>query len=381
MVEPHVGEIYAVREFRLTRDGDLVSLNSPTVWGQGEHQAVCHLARPSSHTAPAEDCRCGFYAYTTAEPAPDPTAIMAVVACYGRVFEGELGVRAEKARVVALCFGEAVPWKAYGQARNRFRDVEVFDDYTTMLAEFGIKPGTRRAPKTGEGIVFPAHKPGSSRKDGQTRTPRPPAPQVSQHAAQEALQVLVKVLGAGAELLSSTIRVVVVTAFLAFAVGLSIPQSAPYLLQEPWSSWAPVAAVIAIAACAPMPRWESPLRVFLQMLFISALVGTLILIAQSVTAAGGRGSGVVIAWLAALLVVGLDRGPGLRNLRFWAKGGRAEVHGSVVPTDVAQAGAVVLTGAGRGISHSGATSSFVSSRPFRFALLPSRTQWREDDSQ
>lgn len=381
MIEPVVGEIYAAREFRITRDGHLVSLNSPTVWGQGEHRAVCHSAagKAPAHKAPDEGCRCGFYAYTTADPAPDSTAIMGVVACYGTAIEGELGVRAEKARVVALHFGEAVPWRAHNAALDRFRDVTVFDDYGAMLNRFGIRTGDRKAALTGEGIVFPVRARPVTEADahaGQSRAPQ----RGGARRIGEVLKALSGLETVGAELLSGLIRSLVVTGFLAFAIGLSIPQTAHYLLREPWGDWAPIIAAIAVVAYAPVPRWETVQRVLLQSLFVSAVAGALIGTVQNATAAGDRSFGITIAWLAVLFVAFLDRGLAARHLRSGASVDSRAVRGSAVHMGVAQTGAMTIIGAGRGRTYSGPLSSSASSRPFRFALLPTDEKQRDDFS-
>lgn len=376
-----VGEIYAAREFRTTRDGQLVSLNSPTAWGQGEHLAVCHSAASmaSSHAVPDEDCRCGFYAYTTADPAPDPTAIMGVVACYGTVLEGELGVRAEKARIVALHFGEAVPWRAHQEARNRYRDVEVYDDYSAMLDRFDIRPGDRRATKTGEGIVSPVR--ALPAIDADTQTCRAKA---SKRGASRRMGEVLKTLSGaetvGAELLSGVIRSLVMTAFLAFAIGLSIPQTTPYLLHGPWSESAPIVAAIAVVVFAPAPRWETVQHMLLQCLFVSAVAGVLVGVAQSVTAAGDRGFGITFAWLAVLFVAFLDRGLAARHLRPRSSVNIPTVRGSAVPMGSAPVGAIAIGAAGWGKTYSGWSGSSASSRPFRFALLPTQDQQRENSS-
>lgn len=367
MDEPLLGEIYAAREFRITRAGELTSLHFPTAWKQGEHQAVCHRSgvQDDPHAVPSEDCRCGFYSYTAADPAPDTTAIMGVVACYGTVLEGELGVRAEKTRIVALYFGEAVPWRAHDRARLRYGDIEIFDDYMAMLDHFDIKTAPRRASKTAEGIVYPARAQAPAPKDSQPAGPRLRENRGIRRGAQKVWAVLSDISAVCAELLTLTIRAVVVTAFLAFAVAFSIPQTASHLTQGPWAPWVPVVAAIAVVVFSRRPGLDTILHVLLNALLTSAFVGALILMAQNAPGAGSHGVGVSLAWTTVLFVVSLAAGRDFWRARFGTTG--SEVVGAE-----GSAGAVVGGGAAvcRGSMATGLRSTYASPGPFKYAKLP-----------
>lgn len=66
-----VGEVRAIRTFRLGRDDGLYPLYTALAWRPGGNTAACKRGR--GHVAPDPDCRCGFYAYgdpawTVAQP-------------------------------------------------------------------------------------------------------------------------------------------------------------------------------------------------------------------------------------------------------------------------------------------------------------------------
>lgn len=59
-------------------------------------------SRPCRH-APSAQCRCGIYAYRTLDrPELDDTLLVGVVLLWGRAYVYEDGIRAERARVLAL---------------------------------------------------------------------------------------------------------------------------------------------------------------------------------------------------------------------------------------------------------------------------------------
>ena len=111
--EPQVGEIRAVRSFRVGPDGALYPLFSDQAWVDGTNTARCRVSPDDpDHGAPDPECTCGFYAYASARAAdeyPHARHVLAVVACWGRVIAGSRGIRAEKARIEAIWMSPKVP--------------------------------------------------------------------------------------------------------------------------------------------------------------------------------------------------------------------------------------------------------------------------------
>src|SRR4051794_1477530 len=106
--EPRMGEVRALRTFRIGPGGRLYSLSSDIAWPTGTNTAQCLTPQPgapASHAAPNPDCTCGFHAYgseTAAAEDPKSRHVLAVVACWGRIIAGTRGIRAEYARIEAL---------------------------------------------------------------------------------------------------------------------------------------------------------------------------------------------------------------------------------------------------------------------------------------
>lgn len=91
-------------------------------WDSGTNTAVCLApkgwfapspsGRPAMppHTRIIPECDCGFWAYTNGDhflSVPGP-AVLGIIEGWGRMVVGPYGFRAEKARIVALCFPETV---------------------------------------------------------------------------------------------------------------------------------------------------------------------------------------------------------------------------------------------------------------------------------
>lgn len=144
LAEPRVGEIYAVRTFRIsTDDGSLVPIAQSgqfQAWRSGRADAVC--ARSRDHVAPDEDCTCGLYAFgSTAElerQYVQTRRVLAVVACHGKVISGTKGVRAQHAGVVALWIDPNMPRLLIDKVRSRYPHVPMYSDRDAMLAEFPV---------------------------------------------------------------------------------------------------------------------------------------------------------------------------------------------------------------------------------------------------
>jgi hypothetical protein len=148
--EPVVGEIRALRTFRVDVTGALLPVAFATPWQDGDNRAVCAAdsdahTEPGSdqrpHRAPDPDCTCGLYAYGSEQAAarqPDMRYVQAVVACSGRVIAGEYGIRAERARIQALWLNPSVPSRLASDVRRGYPSARVFTDRQAMLAELPL---------------------------------------------------------------------------------------------------------------------------------------------------------------------------------------------------------------------------------------------------
>jgi hypothetical protein len=97
--------VVGFRQWRLV-DGELCSVYSPTVWATAELGAICNRDGHDPADTPAEDCDCGIYAYYDPCPrgasAGTPDLIGGAVIVWGRIEVYATGMRAERARIVAL---------------------------------------------------------------------------------------------------------------------------------------------------------------------------------------------------------------------------------------------------------------------------------------
>jgi hypothetical protein len=142
--EPQVGEIRALRSFRVGRGGRLYALFHDQQWTEGTNSARCEapafygsqpLARPA-HRPPEPDCGCGFYAYAFAPgDAETPYAdnVLAAVTCWGRVIAGTRGIRAEHSRIEAVWLSEQVPADLVAKVAERYPSVAMYSDKAAML--------------------------------------------------------------------------------------------------------------------------------------------------------------------------------------------------------------------------------------------------------
>jgi hypothetical protein len=143
--EPQIGEIRALRTFRVGPDGGLYPLYSDTAWVDGVNTAHCNLAPGTGnridarqHATPDPDCTCGYYAYASESGAaerPHARHVLAVVACWGKVIAGTRGIRAEHARVEALWMSAIVPPELAGSVAASYPTATVYPEKDVMLAE------------------------------------------------------------------------------------------------------------------------------------------------------------------------------------------------------------------------------------------------------
>jgi hypothetical protein len=140
--EPQVGEIRALRTFRIGPDARLYPLFGTEHWADGTNTARCRVVdngrrSDAEHRVVDPACTCGFYAYAD-EPAaseyPHARHVLAVVACWGRVVAGTRGVRSEHARVEAIWMSDAVPADLAASVAENYPTMRTYSDRAAMLA-------------------------------------------------------------------------------------------------------------------------------------------------------------------------------------------------------------------------------------------------------
>ncbi|MGY1695658.1 MULTISPECIES: hypothetical protein [unclassified Geodermatophilus] len=136
--EPQVGEIRALRTFRIGPDGLLYPLFSADPWHEGANTARCLRTDRPPHPSPGPDCTCGFYAFGGEQwlgDQPRSRHVLAVVACWGHVVAGTRGLRAEHCRIEALWLSAAVPDELVERVLRNHPSVAVHRDRARMLAQ------------------------------------------------------------------------------------------------------------------------------------------------------------------------------------------------------------------------------------------------------
>ena len=154
-----VGEVVALRTFRVEESGRLLALYSDQYWYDGANTAVCPRAE---HGAPADGCDCGLYAYGSAQAAAQNRGtryVQAVVSCWGDVVAGTQGVRAQHARIDAVWLHPAAPPWLRSRVANRYPSARVYDDAEQMLAAHPLStlpsydPGATRDVRSLAGVI------------------------------------------------------------------------------------------------------------------------------------------------------------------------------------------------------------------------------------
>jgi hypothetical protein len=110
-----VGDAYALRTFDVKK-GRLASVTQRGAhWEEGKCEAIC-LSKPDDpdHPVPSDDCTCGVYAFWTIEELLSQyldfaRLIVAVVLMEGACIEGDNGVKANAAQIVAWWCAEDAP--------------------------------------------------------------------------------------------------------------------------------------------------------------------------------------------------------------------------------------------------------------------------------
>ena len=140
--EPLVGEVIALRTFRVDESGLLLPLYSDRSWYDGPNCATC--APPTGerertdHQIASPDCDCGFYAFGSAAAASryrNSRYVQAVVSCWGSVVAGTLGVRAERARIDAIWLGQGAPTWLVKRVAATYPSARIYLDRDEMLTE------------------------------------------------------------------------------------------------------------------------------------------------------------------------------------------------------------------------------------------------------
>jgi hypothetical protein len=138
--EPQVGEIRALRTFRIGPGGVLYPLFSNDAWSAGVNTAHCRSPESrgddTAHAVVEPGCTCGFYAYGDEDAAaeyPNARHVLAVVACWGRVVAGTRGLRSQHARIEAIWMSPTVPADLAAAVADRYPSTEVYVDKPAML--------------------------------------------------------------------------------------------------------------------------------------------------------------------------------------------------------------------------------------------------------
>lgn len=140
--EPMVGEVTALRSFRITDDGYLLPLSEVgghKPWPTSTSSAKC--GQGQSHLSPDPECTCGFYAYGHRAWVEQSglyswsRVVLAAVHCSGRLVAGEKGVRAEKMRMVACYVNRFAPEHVMERLRENYPEVHFYTSRKALLKE------------------------------------------------------------------------------------------------------------------------------------------------------------------------------------------------------------------------------------------------------
>lgn len=135
--EPRVGEIRAVRTFRLSSGGLLLPVFMNAAWADGVNTARCDRG----HVPAEPGCHCGFWAYSTrraASSAETARKLLAVVDCWGRVVPGTHGLRAQQARITAIWVSRTVPRARVARMRKHYPSAHVCASRRVMLRRYPL---------------------------------------------------------------------------------------------------------------------------------------------------------------------------------------------------------------------------------------------------
>lgn len=140
-----VGEVRAIRSFKIRDDGALLSLtySAAPPW-QAElpcEENVATCDSPERHAAAAANCTCGFYAYGHpgwGQEYQQFTHVQAVISCYGQMTYGTKGLRAQKAWIDALWLGPQVSLQVEDIIRDKNPQLVIYRDRDQMLVDYPL---------------------------------------------------------------------------------------------------------------------------------------------------------------------------------------------------------------------------------------------------
>ena len=127
------GTLLVHRGWNVREGGFLAAYSAPYVWERGVNEAVCkaYVGRPGLHgEAPDTNCTCGFYGLYDPNNV-DSVDVRGVVEVSGRVILGTRGVRAQKAKIVALATVNPT-------IKARYRGVDYFDWPSEMEEKYPV---------------------------------------------------------------------------------------------------------------------------------------------------------------------------------------------------------------------------------------------------
>lgn len=145
--EPMVGEVTALRSFRVSDDGYLLPLTDAGSYEpMPSGTATARCGRGRSHVAPDPECTCGFYAYGNRRWVQTEglyawsQLVLGAVHCSGRLVAGEKGVRAQQIALAGCYVNRHMPRDVLGRLREHYPQVEFFTSRRALLAAYPETP-------------------------------------------------------------------------------------------------------------------------------------------------------------------------------------------------------------------------------------------------
>lgn len=159
--EPMVGEVTALRSFRVSDDGYLLPLTDAGSYEpMPSGTATARCGRGCSHVAPDPECTCGFYAYGNRRWVQTEglyawsQLVLGAVHCSGRLVAGEKGVRAQQIALAGCYVNKHMPRAVLGRLREHYPQVEFFTSRRALLAAYPetplptyLDPSASRSPR------------------------------------------------------------------------------------------------------------------------------------------------------------------------------------------------------------------------------------------
>ena len=126
------GTLLVHRGWNVRVGGFLAAYSAPYVWESGVNEAVCKgfIQEIDHRKAPVTHCTCGFYGLYDPNDV-DSVDVRGVIEVSGRVILGTRGVRAQKAKIVALATLNPM-------IRLRYRGVDYFKWPSAMEEKYPV---------------------------------------------------------------------------------------------------------------------------------------------------------------------------------------------------------------------------------------------------